>query len=168
MDIKDSQDFVVRIGQATEVQEPSQEPPQEPPSESVIQSLVSRLVRGKGGDTEKGREEEKSSTLVEYPVQVSSPAGSATGVFVLPFSADQIEQALQNFRERIPFGRYGRRRTRGRIQDRLSPEGFGSDLFRALFKDEVLSLYRESSSMAGKPGQHCCAGISPPTMGTSV
>jgi tetratricopeptide (TPR) repeat protein len=95
---------------------------------------------------------EKTVEGIEYPVRVSSSAGSATGAFVLPFSADHIEQALKNFREGIPFGRY-RRRTRGELQfDKLSPEGFGGALFQALFKDVVLALYRDSLSMAEKPG----------------
>jgi tetratricopeptide (TPR) repeat protein len=91
---------------------------------------------------------------IEYPVRASSPAGSATGVFVLPFSVDQIEQALQNFHQGIPGGRYRRiRGMKGEIQfDELSPKGFGSTLFEALFSDEVLALYRKSLSMASKPG----------------
>lgn len=90
---------------------------------------------------------------IEYPVHVSSHAGSAIGVFVLPFSVDQIEQALQNFRQGIPVGRYRRiKRTREVEFDELSPEGFGSALFQALFSDQVLALYRKSLSMAGKPG----------------
>jgi tetratricopeptide (TPR) repeat protein len=96
---------------------------------------------------------EKTVEGIEYPVHVSSPAGSATGPFVLPFSVTQIEQALQHFRKGIPFGRYRRRRTRRGVQsDELSPEGFGSALFRALFRDEALALYRKSLSMAGKLG----------------
>jgi tetratricopeptide (TPR) repeat protein len=90
---------------------------------------------------------------IEYPVHASSPAGSATGVFVLPFSVDQIEQALQNFQQGIPGGRYRRMRKKREVQfDKLSPEGFGSALFRALFSDKVLTIYRKSLSMAGKPG----------------
>jgi hypothetical protein len=95
---------------------------------------------------------EKTLEGIEYPVHASSPIGPATGVFVLPFSIDQIEQALQNFCEGIPSGRYRGRETRGEIQfDELSPERFGSALFRALFRGEVLALYRESL-MVGKPG----------------
>jgi len=95
---------------------------------------------------------EKTLEGIEYPVHASSPIGPATGVFVLPFSIDQIEQALQNFCEGIPAGRYRGRETRGEIQfDELSPERFGSALFRALFRGEVLALYRESL-MVGKPG----------------
>lgn len=94
---------------------------------------------------------EKTLEEIEYPVHASSPVGSATEVFVLPFSMDQIEQALQNFCEGIPSGRYQREKTGEETQfDELSPEGFGHALFRALFRGEVLALYRESL-MTRKP-----------------
>jgi tetratricopeptide (TPR) repeat protein len=93
---------------------------------------------------------EKTLEGIEYPVYASSPVGSTTGAFVLPFSVDQIEQALQNFCKGIPSGRY-RRGGREEIQfDEPSPEGFGRALFQALFRGEVLALYRESF-MAREP-----------------
>jgi tetratricopeptide (TPR) repeat protein len=108
-------------------------------------------------DTQDMRSQEFKVTIkktledIEYPVCASSPVGLATGVFVLPFSVDQIEQALQNFCEGIPAGRYRRKEKRGEIQfDELSPQGFGHALFRALFRGEVLALYRESL-MTRKP-----------------
>ncbi len=88
---------------------------------------------------------------VTYPVAVlRSPAGEAKAELAWPFSQLQLENRLLALQNALLRSGGPKRRTLTR-EERIVQE-FGTDLFKAVFVDDVRALYNESRRMAEQAG----------------
>jgi uncharacterized protein YraI/tetratricopeptide (TPR) repeat protein len=87
-----------------------------------------------------------------YPVLVTqSPAGEASGTFVMPFSAGKVERTKTLVELAMLRSR---ERTRTALEAPLRDlKAFGGDLFEALFTDRVRSCYDSSLRIAISQGK---------------
>jgi len=87
-----------------------------------------------------------------YPVSVlHSPAGEASGSFVLPFSSRQIGDLKSTVQSALLLSRL---RTRSVLAPELQKiRNYGGELFNALFTDRIRSVYESSLHLALSQGK---------------